>query len=405
MRNFPVTYCGTRCVVCFLVLICSRHAQAGDVLVLGSADGTATNGLPQVGTSFLLNEVHQTGVLFAISAYFVERTNVSFQIWRPTDDPSATSGQAAKRFKLIWQLTATPSIAKNREDIYMEAKFLSACALVRPGDWVGVVHLTAPAAIGALFTQRSDPMPKMNEETDGNGQAIGLIATFEMNFIYPYNLLVAAYIFSDPMLVNASGLEKSETTLCPTDLLVPSWTNTNSTTPVPMVTYPPGATGATGETGQRGPDGAPGIPGAPGPLGEDGAIGQPGSSGMQGATGPIGATGLPGTQGQKGPLGSSGLSSVGTQGDTGAPGPQGPPGNDTYHYEFLPDAQPVQSDDLQSDGGLADRTELRMGVIIWLAILSAIVVFSALMLVFVCYFIADDRRVQKNEAAWIEPEK
>jgi len=46
-----------------------------------------------------------------------------------------------------------------------------------------------------------------------------------------------------------------------------------------------------------------------------------------------------------------------------------------------------------------------MGAIIWLAILSAIVVFSAITLVFVCYFVADDRRVQKNEAAWIEPEK
>lgn len=54
----------------------------------------------------------------------------------------------------------------------------------------------------------------------------------------------------DPLLVNASGQQQTETTTCPTDLLVPSWIDATATTTVAMVTYPSGATGATGATGQ-----------------------------------------------------------------------------------------------------------------------------------------------------------
>src|SRR6218665_3070270 len=79
----------------------------------------------------------------------------------------------------------------------MEAKFLSSCALVRPGDWLGVVHLTSPAAIGAQFVPLDATlMPKIDDAIGGNGQAIGLNATFDMTFTYPYILLMAGYIFS-----------------------------------------------------------------------------------------------------------------------------------------------------------------------------------------------------------------
>lgn len=388
----------------FLLLVTATVSDSSIVsvgTVVASSETLSSQQLNLVGKSFLLQNINATGVLFAISAYFNVQTATSFQVWRPLSSPPA-NGAATQRFKLIWQMAVTPSVKSFREDIYMDAKFAPSCALVRPGDWFGMESLTAPLAVGAKFVTATTQIVPSFDASSGTNQAVGTEAEFDMTYPYPYQFQVAAYLLTD-LMGDGNASNVAETVSCPSTLLVPSWISA-----LPTVTYAPGATGATGATGPQGLNGSIGSVGQKGQPGQIGPIGNLGSTGYAGPMGPSGSAGQPGLRGPPGKKGSPGqLGLPGEHGNPGQPGPDGLPGNNTYQYDMIAaKSSPQQSTDgdLMSDGGLADRPELRMGAIIWLSILSGLVVVCSVMLVFVCYFVADDRRVQKNETAWIETE-
>lgn len=108
--------------------------------------------------------------------------------------------------------------------------------------------------------------------------------------------------------------------------LVPVWTATLGSNPVPYVTScfqgPTGPTGATGAgvTGATGPAGTAGSAGVTGPTGNTGPTG----AGTDGVTGPTGPAGTAGSAGVTGPTGNTGA--AGGAGATGNTGPTGATG-------------------------------------------------------------------------------
>lgn len=87
----------------------------------------------------------------------------------------------------------------------MEALFIEHCAIVQPGDWVGVMQPSAPVPVATLFTTTARLLLKnsFNPLSTGGSFQIGNVTSFDM-LTLPYVVLLASYLSTGNTLTIAN---------------------------------------------------------------------------------------------------------------------------------------------------------------------------------------------------------
>jgi len=268
------------------------------------------------------------------------------------------------------------------------------CPVVQSGDTVGVYFESSPTAISRYF----DPV----DASTYRNQLLNLSVEIQVNDVvafdtlrFPYKLNLQAWIDTSndslPLLGDGSGLE-SDYVDCP-NALIPSHV-------IETITISPGMTGATGP---KGPPGDPGMMGATGPVGVKGDTGPIGLFGSTGAAGDLGATGATGSFGFSGVMGPEGrigdtglMGATGSDGATGPVGPPGPPGT----------SAPVENQAASSSDGCTGflmSENFLVGVIIWLALLSLLLLTILVIIVALCFELRSRGKKDNKDATTTQP--
>lgn len=324
---------------------------------------------------FLLDAaVTNPGILFAFSAFFANDKSVVLQVYRPV---------TGSTYRLIAEITTTPTVLSGHEDIYIESFLNKQCIGVQPGDRLGIYINSDPPSVLCTF----DPNSKIYKYSTSAAITINNQIQFDTT-AFPYSFYADAYI-----LANGTGNASVVNTDCLLGLLIPK----NSVATLPATTTPPitGAPGQIGDTGVIGSTGSTGSAGATGSRGNQGSTGQTGVFGNAGSIGQVGNIGSPGATGFIGTVGATGNTGVGERGANGVQGLQGPPGAPGNNFIVFinngnrPSAQLPQ---LSADMVLTDSTDAFWSSsraiwssYIWLALLTALLAAVIIILVSAAY--------------------